>query len=258
MFRSAKYIAIAALVSLSLEPVVAHDAWLAARWDKKKTRILVSAVVGEVFSTGEPIKDFTRFIDPRAITSDGSVIKLAGEASDSTLLGSLPAVKSAIVASTIKQREVSYKRNIAELYLKEEIGYTKEETAQFLGTAQEFHETYTRHVKALVATGGNLSGMRDTSVGLPIELILVSFKAEGNNQARLHVKLTKEGKSIANAPVRVVVSGKTQILRTNASGEIETTVSSGKPILIAYIELTKIDSNRLNSVWTNLAIYPLK
>ncbi len=237
----------------------AHDAWLAAKWNKDKTQILISALVAEHFPQGEPIKGLQRFLDPRAYVIGGNSIALAGDPSDSTLLGSLSPATSVVVATGVKQREIKFKRDLAERYLIEEVGLTKQEAAAFLTPGvQEFDETYSRFLKTVIALGHEGAAPKDSVLGLPLELVLVSWKKEVGDRAMLHFRLLDNGKPAANAPVRVLVNGKTTVVRTDTQGEAHTSVEMGHPILLARIQVTKLGENRLHGLWTNLAIYRLE
>lgn len=235
----------------------AHDAWLAAKWNNDKSRILISALVAEHFPNGNPIKGMQRYVDPRAYVLGGKPIALTGDPSDSTLLGSLSPAPSIVVATGVKQRETTFKRDLAVRYLMEEIGLTKEEASPYLTAGvQEFQRTYSRYLKTIVATGGHLSP-RDTTLGLPLEIVLMTWEEGGNSRATIKFRLLHEGAAAANKTVRVLLHGTTTIIRTDTNGEAQTTVAVGYPILLSHIHLTKLAENRWNSLWTNLAIYRL-
>jgi len=235
----------------------AHDAWLAAKWNTDKTHVLISPVVAETFPNGEPIKDLKRFIEPSACFPDGRKLILNGDLKDSTLLGSLPSDASIIVSAGIKQREITYDQKVAMGYLTEEIGLTKEEAVAFITPGvKEFSESYRRHLKTLVATGD--ASPKDSSLGFPLEIVLTSWKVSNPHQAEIEFSLLTGRKPIAGASVRILSSGMTTMVTTDSLGTGRATVSDNEPMLLAYIQLTKLSESRLESVWTNLAVYRLR
>lgn len=241
----------------STSSTFAHDAWLAAKWNKEKNRIVISALVAEQFPNGDPIKGLQRFVEPRAHVLGGHSIGLTGDPSDSTLLGSLSPAPSIVVATGVKQREIKFKRDLAERYLVEEVGMTKEEAMKLLTPgAQEFEETYSRYLKTVVATHSHAP--KDSTLDLPLEIILTSWSESQHGKATIRFRLLNKGTAVLNAPVRVLVNGNTTIVRTDEKGESQASVDSDHHVLIAYIHVTKLADNRLNSLWTNLAIYRLE
>lgn len=241
---------------LSLVPATAHDAWLAAKWNAKKTHIVISPVVAEAFPNGEPIKDMKRFIEPSAFFPDGRTILLSGDSSDSTVLGSVPFSPSFVVTAGVKQREISYKKDIAHEYLTEEAGLTKEHVMKILTPGvEEFTETYSRYLKTIVSVDENTP--RDSVIGLPLEIVLLSWKVNPRHQAAIKFRLLDNGKPSMNAPIRVLSDGKSTIVRTDSNGVTQATVAEDQPVLLAHVQITKLSDNRLQSLWTNLAIYRL-
>ncbi len=244
------------ITMLVLESAFAHDAWLSAKYDSTKSNILVCPLVGEVFPTGDAIKDRTRF-SVRNVVLHGRKIPLVTDNPDSTVLGSVPVVSSCVVSASVKQREVTYSDTIALAYITEEIGLTKEEAAKFITPGvKEFSEAYSRHLKAIVTTGNNQP--KDTAVGLPLELVLRSWKEVTKNNANVQVQLLENGKPAPDTPVRIVSKGKTTIVKTDSTGIIQATVDTSEPALFAYIQLKKINDTRLQSIWTNLIINRLQ
>lgn len=139
---------------LSLVTANAHDAWLAAKWNAKKTHILISPVMAETFPNGEPIKDMKRFIEPSAYFPDGRKLSFSDDPLDSTVLGSVPSTNSFIVSAGVKQ--ISYKKNIAQEYLTEEAGLTKEQMMKIVTPGvEEFTVTYSRYLKTVVSVDEN-------------------------------------------------------------------------------------------------------
>lgn len=237
--------------------VQAHDAWLAAKWDVKKTHILISPVVAEAFPNGEPIKDMKRFVEPSAYFPDGRKVLLNGDPTDSTVLGSLPFVSSFIVSAGVKQREITYKKDIAQSYLTEEVGLTKEQTSEILSdTVKEFSETYNRYLKIIVTVNENVP--TDSTLALPLEIVLLSWKETPRHQAAIKFRLLDNGMPSIDAPVRMLSNGKTTIVRTDSSGVAQAMVAEDQPVLLAHIRITKLSENRLHSLWTNLSIYHLE
>lgn len=249
---------LAMLVSASR--VLAHDAWLAPRWNTDKTRGQISALVAEHFPDGEVIKDLKRFVDPQAhMPGSGKKLLLAGDPSDSTLLGSVPSAPSIIVTAGVKQRQVKVTRDLAERYLTEEVGHTREEAAQLLRRGiDEFHHTYSRYLKTLVTMNRSTFTPRDSAVGLPLELVLLRWEQTGSTQASIQFRLLKDAKALTNAPVRVLTGGKTIIVRTDSEGKAEVSVETTQPALLTHIHVSSIGDNMLNSIWTNLALYKLE
>lgn len=237
----------------------AHDAWLAAQWNANKTQVLISALIAEKFPDGEAIRDWSRFSDPVAHFLGRGRMTLTGDPSDSAILGMVSPAPSIIVTTAVKQREIKFKRDLAERYLMEEIGLTKEETVHYLTPGvPEFQETYTRYLKILVSVGGKSPSPKDSAVGLPLELKLLSWEEGVQGQAVVRFHVFDNGKVIANAPVRVLQEGKTTIVRTDSQGEARAEVDDGLPVLLAFIKVIKISDHQLNSLWTNLAIYRLE
>lgn len=76
------------LLIAGVQSMYAHDAWLEAKWDKTKTRVILTALVAEAFPDGEAIKDKTRFADLRVYDHVGKPIAFIADSSDSTVLGS--------------------------------------------------------------------------------------------------------------------------------------------------------------------------
>ncbi len=248
---------LAMLVSASR--VLAHDAWLAPRWNTDKTQVLISALVAEHFPNGEPIKGLQRFVEPRAHLLGTRSIALTGDPSDSTLLGSLSPAPSIIVATGVKQREIKIKRDLAERYLVEEVGHTREEAAQLLRRGRdEFQHTYSRYLKTVVTMNRSTFSPRDSAVGLPLELVLLRWEQTGTTQASIQFRLLKDAKALTNSPVRVLTGGKTIIVRTDSEGKAEVSVETTQPALLTHIHVSSIDDNMLNSIWTNLALYKLE
>lgn len=234
----------------------AHDAWLAARWNKDKTQVLISALVAEHFPNGDPIKGLQRFVEPRAHVLGARSIALTGDPSDSTLLGSLSPAPSIVVATGVKQREIKFKRDLAERYLVEEVGMTKEEASKLLTPGvQEFEESYSRYLKTVVSTDKHAP--KDSTLGLPLEIVLTSWREGEDGHAAVRFRLLNKGTAVGNAPVRILSNGTATIVRTDANGEAQASVADGHPVLLAHIQVTKLAENRLNSLWTNLAIYRL-
>ena len=237
--------------------IPAHDAWLAAKWNVTKTHIIISPVVAEVFPNGEPIKDMKRFVEPSVYFPDGRTLLLNGDPKDSTVLGSVRFSGSCIVGAGVKQREITYDQKIAWEYLTEEIGLTKDEAAKIITPGvKEFSETYSRYLKTLAAAGSALP--KDTALGFPLELVLFSWKATPRKGAILQFRLLEKGKPVAVAPVRVLSNGKTTIVMTDSNGMAQATVAEAQPVLLAHIQVTKLSDSRLQSIWTNLAIYRLE
>ncbi|MBI5215921.1 MAG: hypothetical protein HY960_09215 [Ignavibacteriae bacterium] len=243
-------------IFLCLEFAVAHDAWLSAKLDSTKTKILVLPLVGEHFPKGDAIKDHTRFLQPSAYLFEMKTLPLVSDRSDSTILGIVPVVSSCIASASIKQREVTYDEKIAFEYITEEIGLSKEEATKFITPGvKEFSEAYSRHLKSIITTGDNEP--KDTVVGLPIELVLLSWK-KTKNQASVQVQLLENGKSVPHTAVRILSNGKTTIAKSDTSGTIQATIDGEAPALFGYIQLKKLSDNKLQSVWTNLSIIRLK
>jgi hypothetical protein len=245
------------ILHFSIITANAHDAWLAAKWNVKNTHVLISPVVAEAFPSGEPIKDMKRFIEPSAYFPDGHKLILSGDPKDSTVLGYVPSAASFIVATGVKQREITYDQKVALEYITEEIGLTKDEAAAFITPGvKEFSETYSRHLKTLVVTGNG--SPKDTTLGLPLEFVVISWKESGPQQASITFRLLADGKPIAGVSIRVLSSGETTMVTTDSVGTGGATVDRDKPALLAYIQLKKLSESRLQSVWTNLAIYRLE
>ena len=253
MKRVSGAVVVMVLVTLSAH---AHDAWLAAKWNKDKTRITISALVAEHFPHGEPIKGVDRFVGPRAYLPAGVSIALAGDPSDSTLLGSLPPEPTMIVATGVKQREITFKGDLAEQYLREEIGLTKREASHYLTPhVEEFRETYSRIMKIVVATDSHTP--QDSVLGLPLEIVVKSWKDTGQDRATIQFQLLYEGVAVSNAPVRVITNRNTTVVRTDKQGLGQVSVDPQHPVLLAHIRLSQLAAGRLNSLWTNVAIYRL-
>jgi hypothetical protein len=246
-----------ACVSISI-PAFAHDAWLAAKWNTNKTRVLISALVAEKFPNGQPIKDWSRFIDPSAHTIGSGQTLLKGDASDSTILGSVPPASGIILTAGVKQREIKLNRDLAQLVLTEEFGLTIDEASVYLTPGiEEFQETYSRYLKTIVSLGGTSPSPKDSAIGLPLELVLLSWRQGADGKTSIRVRVLDHGNTVANAPVRILQEEKTKTVRANHAGEVETTVDSALPVLLAYTKVTKVSDTQLNSLWTNLAIYHL-
>lgn len=246
------------ILLLSAQVLLAHDAWLAVKWNSNKTRILVSAPVAEKFPHGEAIKDWSRFVDPTANILGASRIALKGDPSDSTILGIVSPASTIIATAGVKQREIKFKRDLAQLVLTEEFGLTKDEASRYLTPGvEEFHETYSRFLKTVVSVGGNDPSPNDSTVGLPLELVLLSWEKTAMGRTSVRFRLIDNGKAPANAPVRVLQNGKTTMVRTDSNGEARTELEAGSPALFAYIKVTKVSDHQLNSLWTNLAVYHL-
>ncbi|MBI3195283.1 MAG: hypothetical protein HYZ34_12585 [Ignavibacteriae bacterium] len=244
-------------LAVCLESTFAHDAWLSAKLDSQKTSILVLPLVGESFPKGDAIKDHTRFLSPNVFLFDKKTIPLVSHKTDSTILGTVSIVSTCVVSASIKQREVTYDEKIAFEYITEEIGLSKEEAATFITPGvKEFTEAYSRHLKSVIATGDNQP--KDTVVGLPIELVLLSWKKTTKNQASVQVQLLENGKGVPHTAVRIVSKGKTTIAMSDTSGIIQATIDSQEPALFGYIQLKKVNDNRLQSVWTNLVIHRIR
>lgn len=243
-------------VFASVSSVQAHDAWIAAKWNQNKTQILLSVLVAEHFPHGDPIKGLQRFVDPRAYVLGGQSFALTGDPVDSTLLGSLPLSTSIVIAAEIRPREITFERDLAERYLIEEVGLSKEESSQYLTTGvQQFEETYSRYLKTIVATH---SQAKDSTLGLPLEIVLMSWRVLGQGSAEVEFRLLDKGRVVAHAPIRVLTGGKMTVVRTNEYGVGQATVDPTQPILLAHIQMTKLDKSRFKSLWTNLATYLLK
>ncbi len=234
----------------------AHDLWLGAKWNAKKTHIQIIPLVGEHFSTGEAIKDHRRFENASAYLTTSKRLALSSDNKDSTVLGTIERTPSFVVSTGVKQREISYNDSIAILYLTEEIGLTKEKAAEYLTPGvKEYSETYSRHLKTVVITGETIP--KDTAIDVPLQIQLLSWKAVDTGKALVRLRILENGKPLGSIPVRVVSGGTTKIVNCDSSGVAETDVDPRQPILLAYIQLKKLSDNRLNSVWTNLAIYRL-
>ena len=245
------------LLLITVSVLQAHDAWLAPKWNAKKTQILISPVVAETFPNGESIKDMKRFIEPSVYFPEGRKLLLSGDPSDSTVLGSVPFSGPLIASTGVKLREITYDQKVAWEYLVEEIGLSKEEATAIIGSGvKEFTETYSRNLKTLVAPSDVTP--RDSAVGLPLEIMLVSWRDAPRHLATIQFRLLDKGKPAQGAPVRVLSNGKATIVKTDSLGTATTTINPEYPILLAYIQLTKVGENRLKSVWTNLAIYRLE
>jgi len=237
----------------------AHDAWLAAKWNANKTRVLVSALIAAKFPKGDAIKDWSRFIDPTVYLVGGSKMPLKGDPSDSTILGTVLSDSGMILTAGVKQREIKLKRDLAQLVLTEEFGLTKDEASLYLTPGvDEFHETYSRYLKTVVSVGGASPSPRDSVIGLPLELVLISWKKGADDKTSIRFRVLDNGKAVANAPVRVLQDGKTKTVRADHTGEVETTVDSTLPLLLAYIKVTKTGDKQYSSLWTNLAVYHLQ
>lgn len=235
----------------------AHDAWLSARWGAKKTHIVIAPVVAETFPAGEPIKDMKRFVEPSVYFLDGRKMPLSGSPTDSTILGSVPIASTCIAVSGIKQREITYNDSIARLYLTEEIGLPEDSVEKLLTPGvKEYSETYGRHLKTVVTTGDAVP--KDSLLGMPVEIVLVSWDASKDNQANISFRLLTDGKPVAGCAARVLSNGKTTLLTTDSLGIGNATINTNQPALIAHIQIKKLNDTRLQSVWTNLAIYRLK
>ena len=235
---------------------VAHDVWLSAKWNAKKTQILVSPVVAETFPNGEQIKDMKRFNEPSVYFPDGRKLLFTGNPLDSTVLGSVPFSSSCIVSAAVKQREITYDQKIAWEYLTEEIGMSREEAAKIITPGvKEFTETYSRNLKTLVVPSD--VAPYDSAVGLPLEIVLVSWKDTSPHLVTIQFRLLDNGMPAPGSPVRVLSNGKATIVKTDSLGSATAIIDPEHPVLLAYILLTKVDENRLKSVWTNLAIYRL-
>lgn len=237
--------------------VQAHDAWLSAKLNAKKTHVIIAPVVGEAFPIGEPIMDMKRFIEPTAYFPDAGNIPLEGDPKDSTMLGSFSLKHTCVVASGVKSREITYNDTIAHLYLTEEIGLSETEAAKIITPGvKEFTETYSRYLKTIVSVE-HYSPL-DSAVGLPLEIILLTWKENPRHQATITFRLLDGGKPSSHAPVRVLSNGKTTIVQTDSNGVAQAIVENDQPVLMAYIKVTKLSENRLQSLWTNLAIYRLE
>lgn len=235
----------------------AHDAWLAAKWNKDKTKILISALVAEHFPNGDPIKGLQRFVDPRAYVLGGKSIALTGDPSDSTLLGSLSPALPIVVVTGVKQREIKFKRDLAERYLTEEVGLPKEVALKLLTPGvQEFVETYSRYLKTIVSPHSD--ALKDSTLGLPLEIVLKSWHEEQPEHAMVRFLVLIKGVAADTVSVRVLSGDSTMIVKTNSKGEAVAIVNATQPLLLAYIQVSKLGDNRLTSAWTNLAIYRLE
>lgn len=244
----------------SVSAVQAHDAWLAAKWNSSKTGILISPLVAEKFPDGQPIKDWSRFVDPAAYALGGGKMPLTGDPSDSTILGTLSPPASVLIATSgVKQREIKLNRDLAQLVLTEEFGLSKEEaTTHLTPGVEEFHETYSRFLKTVVSVGGTKPSPTDSTIGLPLELVLVSWENGEQGKTVVRFRVLDKGKGVANAPVRVLQHGKTTMVRTDSNGEARAEIDASLPVLFAYIKITKVSDTQLTSLWTNLAIYHLE
>lgn len=239
-----------------VQSMYAHDAWLSAKWNAMKTHILISPVVAEIFPNGESIKEMKRFIEPSVYFPDGCIVSLSGDRLDSTLLGSILPASSFIVSAGVKQREITYKKDIAQAYLTEEAGLSKEQLMTILTPGiNNFTESYSRYLKALVSLHN--TAPRDSGVGLPLELVLLSWKDTSRHRATIQFRVLEKGKPVVDAPVRVLSNGNTTIVKTDSSGVAMAIVEKDQPVLLAYIQVTKLGEGRLQSLWTNLAIYRL-
>ncbi len=237
-------------------PLFPHDAWLSAKWDSTKANIIIVPLVGEAFPKGDIIKDHTRFVEPSAFLLGGKRIALASPRSDSTSLGALPAAPSCVVYAGVKQREITYDEKVAWEYLTEEIGLSRDDASKFITPGvKEFSEAYSRNLKAVITIGK--AQPKDSVIGLPLELVLLSWKDTTDGKAVVEVQLLEAGKPTANTSVRVVSKGKTTLIRTNVSGIAQVIIDTTEPVLVAYIQLKKQSESRFQSVWTNLAIYKL-
>lgn len=258
MQRSLRNIIILFIIVCSTVSIVdAHDLWLAAKWNADKTRVILFPLVAESFPNGEVIKDLKRFSEPSVWFPGGRKLLFSGDRSDSTVLGSVPSTNSFIVTAGVKQREISYKKDIAQEYLTEEAGLTKEQMMKIVTPGvEEFTESYSRYLKTVVSVDENTP--RDSVIGLPLEIVLLSWKDNPRHQAAIKFRLLDKGEPSVNTPVRALSNGKTTIVRTDSNGVAQVTVPEDQPVLLAHIRITKLSENHLQSVWTNLAIYRLK
>lgn len=252
------FLMFSAAIVLMATQSFAHDAWLAAKWNSTKTRVLISPLVAEKFPDGQAIKDWSRFVDPAAYTPGGRM-PLKGDPSDSTILGTVSPASVLIATSGVKQREIKLKRDLAQLVLTEEFGLTKEEASTYLTPGvEEFHETYSRFLKTVVSVGGTKPSPKDSIVGLPLELVLVSWENGAPGKTVVRFRVLDKGTIVANAPVRILQHGKTTMVRTESNGEARAEIDGSLPVLFAYIKVTKVSDTQLTSLWTNLAVYHLE
>lgn len=233
----------------------AHDAWLGARWNANKSQFLVTPLIGEHFASGDPIKDHNRFLAPTAYVFGSVSLPLTSDTSDSTVLGAVPTTTNCVVSAGIKQREISYNDTVALEYLTEEIGLKKEEALTYLtqGT-KEYTESYSRHLKTVISSGQ--ATPRDSVLDVPLQIHLLSWHK--GKKAAIRFRVLEAGKPIASAPIRVLSAGKSVIAIADKNGVAHANVDAVGPVLIAYIQLSKVSENRLRSVWTNLSIYRLQ
>lgn len=237
----------------------AHDAWLAAKWNTGKNHVLITALVAEKFPDGQPIKGLSRFIDPVVYTLGGNKIQLKGDPTDSTIMGTVSSASHLIAATGVQQREIKLKRDLAQLILTEEFGLTKEEASSYLTPGvEEFHETYSRFLKTLASVGGMNPSPKDSAIGLPLELVLLSWDKGTEGKTSVRFRVLDKGKTTANAPVRVLQNGKTTMVRADSKGEAQIEIENNLPVLFAYIKVMKVSDHQFNSLWTNLAIYHLE
>jgi uncharacterized protein DUF4198 len=266
------------VVAASCFTSFAHDLWIEPHADASGGAVLLRAVVGARFPTGEETK---RIDDYRNafLQQGGKKVPLPGFGMEPTLLGSLSGKEPFFVAVTGPAREIDLKPEEVREYLTEEVGADAALIDALLSDAgAKLHETYSRTLKAFVIPRGASSasvalspageqGVGDDPFGLPLEIILTGWNP-GHDPARntalrspsLEFQLRKEGKPLAGAFVRIVQGdGKTQRVRTDKDGKAGTReLSERGPVLLAFIELSTSRKGRYETRWTNLAIHDLR
>jgi len=134
---------------------------------------------------------------------------------------------------------------------------TKDQTSEILSdTVKEFNETYSRYLKTVVSVNDNVP--IDTTCGLPLEIVLLSCKTALGQEAAIKFRLLHNGEPSIDSPIRVLSNGTATIVRTDSTGAAQAMVAKDKPLLLAHTQITKLSENRLQSVWTNLAVYWIK
>ena len=256
--RTLLYSAAIALVVLMtfLSTLGASDSWLEIRKDpSNKKELIIRVVSGTRFPKADRVEKIDSFQDA-LLERNGLIEPLSGFEKDPTVLGRVPGGIEFLVFVTAQTLENEYSRAEARTYLTAELGLTTDTIDPILARSGErIHESRSQTLKAIYLPLAPRRLIGDGGGRLPLEILFGRYEQRANGVMVVGFWLSKDASRFPGAYVRVVgPTGKTVLLRGDASGSAGTTVVPG-PMLISLIDLVHADENGLQTRATNLVIH---
>ena len=244
-------------------PVLAHDLWLIPPATAKPgEKVVVEAVSGNKFPTGDHAPDPAKFAARIAVGADGKVVEVeaAGTGDKVGLLAWTPA-KSGVYAVAVRTtpKVIRLDAEAFNSYLVSDgLPHIYRLRAKEKTLDQPGVERYSKSPKAMVRVGDGKGGNPSKPLGLPLEIIPLDDPFAKKLGDSLKVRVLFDGKPLADAHLGWDHPGDGDepagTVRTDAKGEALVPVARAGLMTIRLTHMTrpKAKDHEWESFWTTL------